>query len=67
MEDALALMERLSSKIFKYKFNERTQRLIVELSSSMYDDRDKKKKELEKFMKKKYRPIHFKKHGKSPF
>jgi hypothetical protein len=57
-------MERPSSRIFKCEFSEKTHQLIAELSSSMYDDRDKKKRQLRKDMHKKYKPIHFKKHGK---
>lgn len=64
MEDSLALMERMSSIIYKSNYSEKLKQSCSDPKSDMYDERDKKKKELEKFMKKKYRSIHFKKHGK---
>lgn len=67
MEDALALMERMSSIIYKSNYSENVKQSCSDLKSDMYEEREKKKKELEKFMKKKYKPIHFKKHGNDPF
>ena len=67
MEDALALMERMSSIIYKSNYSENVKQSCSDLKSDMYDERDKKKKELEKYIHKKYKPIHFKKHGKNSF